>query len=125
MSSRWRVQAHWTVGNDKKSYAPVFKTTREAAEVTAKEMRRTLSHFPTLDVRISEVEESRAIEEEAEIAARQASSLNEWVHLRSEKQPSLTECGLQASATNWADKSMWTLVASDRRCPACSAARLA
>lgn len=123
MKSRWRIQARWTVGTDARSYAPVFEVSREAAESTAVEMRRTLAHFPTLEVVITQVEEARALEEEAALAARQALASEDWLHLLNEKERSRTECGLPASATNWLGLSVWKLSGSNKKCSACSAAR--
>lgn len=46
----WRVQATWTVGDQKVSYQPVFVSTRDDADRMAADMAETLWHFPTLTV---------------------------------------------------------------------------
>ena len=46
----WRVQATWTVGDQERSYQPVFVPTREEADRMAAEMAETLAHFPTLTI---------------------------------------------------------------------------
>jgi hypothetical protein len=46
----WRVQAFWTVRDERKNYRPILCNGRDAAERTAEEMAVTLSHFPTLEI---------------------------------------------------------------------------
>ena len=48
----WQVQAHWVVGDDARSYAPVHAATRGEALRLADEMADTLSHFVGLEIRI-------------------------------------------------------------------------
>lgn len=52
----WSVQATWTVGDDQRSYEPVVVRTKWGARREAAAMRRTLSHFPTLDVVIQKAD---------------------------------------------------------------------
>jgi hypothetical protein len=63
--SSLRVQAVWTVGGERRSYAPVFFEERRAADEAGREMAATLRHFPTLEVVVApatgeEVEAERA-----------------------------------------------------------------
>jgi hypothetical protein len=62
-SERWRVQAHWTVDGEARSYRPVFASTREEAERLAEEVSGTLRHFPTLAVSVELVGQDDADEE--------------------------------------------------------------
>lgn len=48
----WTVQAHWSDGADRRSYAPVRTATRDEARRVADEMVETLSHFVDLEIRI-------------------------------------------------------------------------
>jgi hypothetical protein len=52
----WSVQARWTVGDVERSYEPVIVRTKWGARRMAASMRRTLSHFPTLNVVIEEAD---------------------------------------------------------------------
>ncbi|HEV2774208.1 MAG TPA: hypothetical protein VGV90_01320 [Solirubrobacteraceae bacterium] len=60
MAHRWRVQATWTVGGDKREYAPVFVRTKARAARTSREMEKTLAHFPTLVVTVEKVPAAQA-----------------------------------------------------------------
>ncbi len=51
-TANWTVQAHWTVGGDRRSYAPVTAATLDEARRLADEMAETLSHFVGLEIRI-------------------------------------------------------------------------
>ena len=55
------VQAHWVVGDDERSYAPVAVSTRDEARRVAEEMAETLSHFVGLEILIEPVEPSRPL----------------------------------------------------------------
>lgn len=118
---QWRVQATWTVGEDFRSYVPVFVESAEAAEELADEMRQTLAHFPTLQVLVSQVALADAEREMARQVAARESEVDEPLHLRGEASDS-TACGLPLNSVRaWArDKEMFGL--SSKPCSACTAA---
>ena len=69
----WRVQAHWRVDTETRSYAPVFAASEAEALASADEIAATLAHFPTLEVRVERVDPAIAateIEAQAERALR-------------------------------------------------------
>jgi hypothetical protein len=63
--SRWRVQSTWRVGDDPRSYAPVFVNAESEAHRIAAGMRSTLWHFVDLEVSVREVDAQVAAAEEA------------------------------------------------------------
>ena len=58
----WRVQAHWTVGGEERSYQPSYVTSQRAARRAVRSAKRTLAHFPTLWMSVDEVDRSTAVE---------------------------------------------------------------
>ena len=65
---RWRVQASWRVGDETKSYSPVFEDSQAAAEATRRDMMDTLWHFVGLEVRIDRIERALADAEEKRLS---------------------------------------------------------
>jgi acyl dehydratase len=65
---RWRVQAFWRVGDEVRSYRPVFENSEAEAERTVSEMRETLWHFVDLDIRVDRVDRATADAEERRLA---------------------------------------------------------
>ena len=66
-SSRWRVQASWDYGTERRSYAPLFVDSADAAYEVREGMLETLVHFPGLEVDVVEVD--------IDVAEREAAAL--------------------------------------------------
>jgi hypothetical protein len=115
----WRVQAFWTVGDERRNYRPVFCDDRDEAQQVAAEMKGTLSHFPTLDVVIApataeEVEAERLYQET--LADRPPKPL----HLMLDPARQVTACGLAAEgAGGWSTLRLWSLSIA-QKCPTCN-----
>ncbi|MEQ1699368.1 MAG: hypothetical protein ABMA25_04620 [Ilumatobacteraceae bacterium] len=56
----WRIQAHWRVGDEQKSYQPTYVRTRLQTRKAARDMARTLSHFVDLRITVDPVDRSTA-----------------------------------------------------------------
>ena len=54
MTSKWVVQAHWRVGEQERSYEPVWCESLQEARQARAAMIETLRHFVGLDVTIAE-----------------------------------------------------------------------
>ncbi|MCB0979216.1 MAG: hypothetical protein H6513_14835 [Acidimicrobiaceae bacterium] len=77
----WRVQAHWTVGGEERSYQPSYVTSQRAARRAVRSAKRTLAHFPTLWMSVDEVDRSTAEAAIAAAEARRAAAPQQPVHL--------------------------------------------
>ena len=112
----WRVQAFWTVGGERRSYAPVFCEGRDAADRTAEEMAATLRHLPTLEVVVAPATADEVEAERVE-SERRAATPPEPVHLMDEVHPGATACGARGNAIAL---DLWDLSAGPK-CPTCDA----
>ncbi|MCP4957687.1 MAG: hypothetical protein GY925_00305 [Actinomycetia bacterium] len=108
----WRVQAHWRVGDESRSYAPVLLTSRRDAERAADEMRDTLSHFVGLEVSVEQV-----LAEQAATGS-QARDRSPVIHA-STTQPLQTVCGADADTTSAVLHIDFFDLTFPRACPNC------
>ena len=116
----WRVQAHWTVGGEERSYQPSYVTSKRAAKQAVRSAKRTLAHFPTLWVSIDEVDRATA---EAAIGAaetRRAAAPRQPAHVYGADR-SAALCG-----ATWDGEGTFVLMeidmlalSSGRKCPDC------
>lgn len=111
----WSVQARWTVGDEERSYAPVHANSERDARKTAKQMRRTLWHFPTLEVVITELAEASAL------AASEESELAES-HLADSPAATHAACGLRVEGLAALCFNTVLFRSLGRPCPSCLAA---
>ena len=114
-----RVQATWTVDSEPFSYAPIFVSTREHAEAEAAEIRRTLSHFPTLEVTLEEVTADEAVVEQELLRSPKTEA--QPLHLVDTPLSSHTACGLSTASVNFAVAEIFEI--SGAACPSCEAVR--
>jgi hypothetical protein len=117
---RWRVQATWTAGGERRSYAPVFHDSEAEALREREGMEDTLAHFPTLEVTVEEVTAEAAA---LEGAAAEPEPLpdDHVVHLMPAIGADVTACGLgKGEVRAVAVAEIFDL--ADARCPACAAA---
>lgn len=62
----WRIQAHWRVGDEQKSYQPTYERSRWKARKTSREMAHNLSHFVDLRITVDRVDTAAAAAAESE-----------------------------------------------------------
>ena len=62
----WRVQAHWRVGTEQRSYDPFYVSSERKAWKAAREVTETLSHFVDLVVTVEEVDRAVADDHDRE-----------------------------------------------------------
>lgn len=60
---KWRLQASWSVGDARRSYAPLWEDSESEAEQAAAEMLKTLDHFVALEISIEPVSDDEAAAE--------------------------------------------------------------
>lgn len=60
---RWRIQASWDEGSERRSYAPFWLDSEAEALAAAEEVTETLSHFPALEVSVRLVTDHEALHE--------------------------------------------------------------
>jgi len=77
----WKVQAHWRVGEEQRSYNPLYVRTRRQARKAAREISKTLWHFVDLVVTIDPVDRAIADAAEAEREVALANRPQPLLHL--------------------------------------------
>jgi hypothetical protein len=116
--SDWsRVQAHWTVDGESRSYRPTFYASRRAAEQAAAEMSETLGHFPTLDIVITTATAEEAAAAQAEAGAALDAGRRAPMHLMLDPAGKVTACG---KTGNWSTLDFWDM-GNAPKCPTCDA----
>ena len=117
----WRVQAHWTVGSEARSYAPVFVASETEALATAEEIAATLAHFPTLEVRVEAIDGSAADAEIAQSGAQRGHIERLTVHLLSASGRG-TVCGAEIDQANPAINADLLALSDGANCSRCQEA---
>jgi hypothetical protein len=77
----WRLQAHWRVGDDERSYAPTYEHSRWRVRTTKREVTRSLSHFHDLRITVEPVDRAIAVAAEQERERSLASTPPPLLHL--------------------------------------------
>jgi hypothetical protein len=120
----WRVQSTWTVGDEERSYRPLFVETEAEAIEVRDEMEETLSHFPTLDVLVARVTEAERASELAVLGESEEVQEDMDKHLMPHVGARRTACGvLTSEVAVSAVAEYFDLSARESHCPACQAAR--
>jgi hypothetical protein len=110
----WKVQPFWDHGGERRHYRGVYCDSRVAAEAEAEDMRRTLSHFPGLEVLITPATDADVRAEVEERERHQAAAATTTVHLRAAS--GAAACGTSAQALLALE--LWELSAGPK-CPVC------
>lgn len=77
----WRIQAHWRVGDEHKSYQPTYEHSRWKARKASREMARNLSHFHDLRITVEPVDRAIAVAAERDRERSLASTPPPLLHL--------------------------------------------
>jgi hypothetical protein len=111
----WRTQAFWRVGDEEKSYRPIFSSSANEAHVVADEMCETLAHFGD-SLRVVVVPAtSEEVETEQRRRLEQAQRPHPLVHLM----VGTSSEGACGETGNVVHLDLWHLTGTERRCSIC------
>ena len=115
----WRVQAHWRVGTEQRSYDPFYVSSERKAWKAASEVTETLSHFVDLVVTVEEVDRAVADDHDREAEARRLAAPKPTLHIRPLGDAAAL-CGATTDAENaLATAEMFALARSEKKCSRC------
>lgn len=116
----WRLQAHWRVGDDERSYTPTYEHSRWGARKALREMARNLSHFHDLRITVEPVDRAIAVAAEQEHERRIASTPPPLLHLFDEADVGPL-CGVTLELPNIVMTLDMMELSSGERCTRCLA----
>lgn len=116
----WRIQAHWQVGDEQRSYKPTYVRTRLQARKVARDMARTLSHFVDLTITVDPVDRETADAARAETDRVLANIRPALLHLFDAAHVGAL-CGTPVDERNALATADMQELSSGERCPRCAA----
>ena len=115
----WRVQAHWRVDEEERSYNPFYVRTRRQARKAARELSETLWHFVDLVITIDPVDRAMADAAEVEREVALANTPRPLLHLYNELRDGAL-CGAAVDELNALATADMQELSSNDKCSRCA-----
>ena len=117
---RWRVQAHWRVGESERSYNPFYVRSQRQARRAARELSESLSHFVDLVITIDPVDRAIADAAKAERKHALANAPRPLLHLFNGSHDAAL-CGVACDELNALATPDMHELSSSEKCGRCAA----